>query len=341
MSTASGRKSPGDFDARTLVGNFDFDIAQLLDFAPRFGLHRDGQYLYGLVRADDGEPICLYRKIELNGYSWGLSIQTKDEVGQIRINREIAGQAYRGRLHRDLVGESVRFAPDSITAGKAAWKEGSIHQRGLTVEVTNDTVRWIEDGAFELTATPVGPGMQWYTPYDRGGILWLSVGYKCEGVFQGKPVRGFLFLDHAYLPEGLSYPYDPLVSGLEVRWNTFANWYEDGTVEVGHIACGHDQWGFALVNDSASGVLHATADIAVRITERDTAGHFPRRIETRIGSEGWLWTLEPGCDMIDFDRPDNPNSNGIERRANETRRIVVSMGWGETCPPNGDVAGTW
>ena len=42
--------------------------------------------------------------------------------------------------------------------------------------------------------------------------------------------------------------------------------------------------------------------------------------------------------MIDFDRPNNPNSNGIERRADEKRRIIASMGWGETCPLNGDVA---
>lgn len=338
---ASVDRRPGDFQARTLAGNFDFEVDQLLDVGPRFGLHRDGQYFYGLLRGDDGDPICLYRKVEINGYSWALSIQTKDAEGQIRIDRAAAGPAYRGRLDRRKIGHRVNYSPDSITAGKSAWKRATVQQRGVEIDVSKNGIRWKEDGLFDLSAEMIGPGMQWFTPDDRGGVLWLSLGYKCQGKYMGKTVRGFLFLDHCYLTQGLSYPYDPLVSGLEVRWNSFGNWYEDGTVEIGHLACGNEEWGFALLNDTTSGVVYATSDVAVRITERDENGCFPRRIETRIDGEDWLWTHEAGCDMIDFDRPDNPNNNGLERRAGETRRILVSMGWGETCPVNGDVAGRW
>jgi hypothetical protein len=340
MTHEANRDGPGDFGGRCLVGNFAFAPEQALDVRPRFGLLRDGQYVYGLVRDAAGNPHCLYRKIELNGHSWALSVQSRDAEGQLRIDREAAGGAYRGRLFRRLVADRAVLSPDSLTVGAAARRDVSAAQRGMELNVGATDIGWREDGAFDLRGEQVGPGMQWYMPHDRAGVLWLSVGYRALGSVRGVPVRGFLFFDHAYMPEGLSYPDHPLIGGLEVRWNTFANWYDDDCVEVGHFACGHENWGFALVNDSRSGVLHATSRVAVRVTERDAAGHFPREIEMEIGPrrEQWVWAAEPGGDMVDFDRPGNPNSNGTEKRRDEPRRILVSMGWGETCPLNGDAA---
>ncbi len=178
--------------------------------------------------------------------------------------------------------------------------------------------------------------MQWFTPYDGGAAFYLSIGHKAEGRIKGKHCRGFLFFDQFFLPPGIAWTHDPFVKEVELKWHTFGNWYEDGTVELGHICGGHEKWGFAFCNDTVNGTVFATNDVDTVIVKRDE-NRFPLRCETIInGSDKWVWTADERGAMMDYDRPDNPNTTGREQREGDTRVPVTWMAWGETCPLHGD-----
>jgi hypothetical protein len=326
---------PGDFNRSTLVGHFQPSADQIWSNEPHFGLNRDGFYVYGEFFDEDGTRYLVVRKIEGNFTTYVFSVHSNEDRVATRLDKRAVGKSFTGALTRSRDENSVTFDANRHHTEASAKKLSPFSPNRLSLTIGPDGAHWVEQGLVDIRATMVGPGLQWFTPYSGGGIFVLSMGHRAEGTVNGKPVKGFFFFDQFYTVQGVSWPYDPVVGGQVIRWNTFANWFEDGTVELGHFAFGQGKWGFALVNDSTRGPVHARADLTSQVLKRDEIDYMPRRIETFIGDEKWLWTADPDGDMPDFLRPHSPNTTGAERREGETRKVLYAMGWGESWPDAG------
>ena len=325
----------GDFNRTTLCGHFHPSADQIYSNAPHFGLNRDGMYVFGQLFDDEGTRYLVVRKIEGNFTTYVFSIHSNADRIATRLDRSAVGKSFAGALERKRTAETVTFEANRRHTEISARKLTPFSSNRLSVTVGATEMHWIEEELLDIRGTFVGPGMQWYTPYAGGGIFVLSMGHRAEATIHGRRVRGFSFFDQFYTSEGVSWPYDPVVGHGVIRWNTFANWFTDGSVELGHFAYGQGDWGFALVSDSERGAVHARNDLTTRVLERDELDYMPRRIETRIGDETWLWTADPDGDMPDFLRPQSPNTTGVERRLGDDRTPLFSMGWGESSPTVG------
>ena len=218
MYKATRRGGPGDFNWSTLVSNYKFDLAQVVDASSRYGLIRDGQYIYGLLRDDSGNAFGVIRKFELDQHSWWFILQTNEGANAIRLDRAAAAVAFRGGFNVEVEESEAVYRPNTILAGAGKRSNVTVTTDLFEFAIGSDGVRWREDGAIDLRGIPVGPGMQWFTPYEGGAAHYLSVGYKVEGIIKGRRVRGFLFFDQFYLPPGISWTHDPFVRDVEVRW---------------------------------------------------------------------------------------------------------------------------
>jgi hypothetical protein len=335
--TSVTRDAPGDFGFQTLCGTYSFDARQIADPKPLFGLIRDGQYIYGGLRDDDGVLYCLLRKVEQNRFSMSFALQSDVDGKAMRIDRSVTPKAFFGPVEVEVDGDAVRFSPHRFENEISRKLISPPPATRFALEMAPGGMTWEEKDIANVTGSQIGPVVQWYTPYHGGGALYTSTFYKAEGSIGGKKVRGFVFFDQFYLPPGIAWTRDPFVLDLLLRWHTFGNYYDDGTVECGHFGFGHENWGYALVNDSVRGSVLATSDLESRTTERDEHGYFPKTIKTKVGGENWTWRADPSGHMIDLARTLNPNSAGLEKRDNEKRRILMHMSWGDSSPTHGDV----
>ena len=64
-----------------------------------------------------------------------------------------------------------------------------------------------------------------------------------------------MFWDHAYWPSGLDWKEYRVFKDLQLGWEAFANEYDDGTIEWGHLCLGREGFNFAGVADQHGAVV--------------------------------------------------------------------------------------
>ncbi len=326
----SGRRI-GDFEGCTLVGTFDPDPATCSHQARPFGLIMDCTYVWGTFRDEDGNPTSAVRRIATAGDTTGLTmLHSPHPRSDSRIVAEVGANAFIGRA-RPAIGErEVRFV------GGKAYTHGD---RGFEFIMTASDLHWAEANFIDLSGRIVGPGLQFLTPWPDGAVMYTSRLWYVQGSVRGAAVNGFMGVDNVFVPPGYSWGHEPVSDTYELSWYTWGNRYDDGTLEVGHIAKGHGYWGFALVNNDAGELTRSTA-VASSVDRRDEAG-WPLHITYQVDGEPWEWVADDRGRMPDMGSPGQrrtPNSEGQFRRVGEPRRITTWMAWGETVPANGDVS---
>jgi hypothetical protein len=328
-SGAAGGRRVCDFEGRTLVGSFDPTPDTMSHHSQHFGLSIDATYIFGTFRDGDGNPTSLVRRIGCGGDSLGLTLLHSPQPGaDFRVDPSVAARAFIGRAQQDIDSERVRF-----TGGKA-YPHGD---RGFELTCTSAELHWSEAVDVELRGERIGPGLQFFTPWSSGAVLYTSRLWQVQGTIRGREVNGFMGVDNVLTPSGYSWGHEPISDNYELSWYTWGNQYDDGTVETGHIASGHGFWGFAIFNER-DGELCRTTDVRSLVRQRDEVG-WPLHITYRIGDEDWEWVADERGRMVDMGLPGQrrtPNSEGQFRRVGERRSITSWMAWGETVPENGD-----
>ena len=206
---------------------------------------------------------------------------------------------------------------------------------GMRLRTDGERLAYREDGILELTGTRVGPGLQWYLPGATGALYYATQTWLVEGTAMERQVRGFLFIEEAYMRPGgrLYVELDPLHDVRYLTWYSWATRWDDDDLEFGHFLYGNGRFHVGLVANSAGDVRVATSmDVTVR---RSAGGYWHEGIELTMDGERWELVPDPRGRMQLGPIP-NPQQEGLMRRVGETRVPDVWMAWGETVPGNGD-----
>jgi hypothetical protein len=116
---------------------------------------------------------------------------------------------------------------------------------------------------------------------------------------------------------------------LQGAWNVFANQYDDGSLEWGHISAGADRFRFAAVASPSEVIVDSrTVDISLEMRDAE----FADRVEfTLDDGRRWEFVTDRNGPMVEFSaaRPGWSGHCGVVRRVGESRNLVRSWGWQE------------
>jgi hypothetical protein len=325
--------STGDFEGAALSGARTFDPAELVEDRRPLGLAREATYLWGTLRDDTGRPLSFMRRIVPEGLS-------SDEAGERALgDRLILQAAFDGadamRVRREArAAASSDAVKRSVEDGRAVFRADG-EQSSFALAAGTDAVTWTESGIVEVSGATVATGLQWYATGDDA-MLYPTQTWLVDGEALGRPVRGFLFIEEAYMQPGgrLYIRRDPLHAARYLTWYSWATEWDDGTVEIGHHLFGQGRFHVGVRADS-NGRVHHAREMDARIT-RNTDGYWMDRIDYTIDGEAWELVADPVGRMVDLGPIPNPQQEGLMQRVGETRQPVTWMAWGETVPANGD-----
>lgn len=340
MTTATTNLSPtGSFNHAALASARRFEPAAVLDAdATIHGLKVEAGYIWGTLRDDDGGLYSIMRRVPAVRDTHKASGDVRSLGGKL-----ILVSSHGGDSQLELRREP-RFAPESNDIVKTVHGTESVelstepNEHGSTMSLTlsNDSMVYNETGVIDVTGKLVTPPLQWFLPGPESSLLYLSQTWLVEGEITGKHVRGFLFWEEAWMPEGarLYIEKDPLHDAAYTTWYSWANHFEDGSTEVGHFLYGNGDFHVAIVVDSDGNVRSgATMDAVI---ERNADGYWHDRIDYVIDGEKWVCEAEPNGRMQGLGKVPNPQQEGFMHRASDTREPTVWMSWGETVPGNGE-----
>jgi hypothetical protein len=329
--------SAGDFGGAALSSAREIDPGQWVSDEPLLGLVREAGYLWGSVRDADGGLYSIMRRIppvtdagpERDGERQGLGgrlivLGTRDaseELGaDMRLRKEARHAAPSERLVRAAVPGGVRFA---TPAGEAVTTR---------LEFTPSDLGYLEDGVIEVTGTRTCPALQWYVPGAHAALLYLSQTWEVGGTLLGRPVRGFLFWEEAYMPPGgrLYVAKDPLHDARYTSWYSWATRWDDGSTEVGHFLTGDSRFGVAVTADS-TGRVQAAGRVTAKIGLADDR-YWHTGIDYDVDGVAWRCEPDPAGRMSGLGPMPNPQQEGRMFRADERRRPELWMAWGENVP---------
>lgn len=323
----------GNFGYRPLVGPYLYEPHRMVETRGYFGLSLEAAFQYGTVRDDEGHIYSLTRRFTVNPAKGGrdtLLVQsTRNDEGCLKFDPAL----FQGAA----TGKNVVLGRD----GERAYRRSPADADGRAYEITYGpgSYSWREDGVIELRGTLCGPGLQWYLPQSDAGIYYVSAMFQVEGQIAGRPVKGFVCADFAYMGEdAVQYGHgDPLAGDhTHTTWYTWGTRYKDGSFEGGHFSAGHDKWGFALITTDKEIVTATTSVDAVVRPGEDR--NFPEGITLRVDDQLWEFLPDPRGKMPDFlgkSQPSTPQNEGRWRRAGDTREPDVYWAWGEINPAYG------
>jgi hypothetical protein len=229
-------------------------------------------------------------------------------------------------------GKVVRKLEDGIDLYVGSQHPGG---PGFTVELGPERVRWEESGGLvRLEGTLAGPGFHVYTPWPGGAAYYTSLAYRAEGQILGEEVTGFVGMDQSYLPHGVDWNESPIWNRLQGAWIVFANEYEDGSIEWGHISHGAERFSFATIGDGSGALLSDTTRVSSTIEFSTPAREFVDRIVYDCDGDLWEFVKEPAGDMVDFSaaRPGWFGQVGRVGRVGEARPLRRWWAWQEVFP---------
>lgn len=339
MSAAiNARPEPvkGDFGWAGLASGRTVDPTEFLEHRSYFGLQREAGYLWGTLRDEDGNPLTFMRRLPepstVDATAPGTSASLPDKL--------LITAAWDGDPDMVLRKEA-RTAPAasdirrSLEDGKAVFRSAA--QGRMELALGTKDAHWMEAGLVEVDGPQVGPGLQWYLPGADAAIFYPTTTWQVEGVALGKPVKGFLFYEEAYVPPGgrLYVHHDPLLGEeLHTTWYSWATRWDDGELEFGHFLYGHDRFAIAVIGNGDGEVRVPTTMTAKVVRAAD--GYWCDRIDYVLDGEEWEMAADPQGRMTGLGKVPNPQQEGLMRRKGETREAVVWMAWGETVPQHGE-----
>ena len=316
----------GNFGYRTVVSTFEPRPADLMPDATYFGLVLLANYHYSTFWDADGNVVAPMRKFHTE-MSSGLSLQTNAGRDHLAVDFDALARSQRGvGLRWALDGDDV-----TIRAARTPFSEP------IDVRITERTIEWSEGDLLSLIGELLGDGVQWYAPMrdERGGTYYATQVYRAEGVVQGREVTGFMGVDSLYGPPGQVYQTSWLFNGVEMAWGYFANTYDDGAFECGHLAFGADHWGFAAIQDQ-DGEVAFVSDVDCDIELGPTK--YVERATYDVRGEPWVFSAIERGEMRDLARQRDDRYHavaGVVRRAGDSRTPSLSMAWLESFPLNG------
>ncbi|AEF37728.1 conserved hypothetical protein [Mycolicibacter sinensis] len=163
-------------------------------------------------------------------------------------------------------------------------------------EGTPGKFEWSEGDLLSLDGALVGPGVQIYAPDEREPILYISELYKVNGTVLGDDVEGFVFWDHSYWPAGYDWKEFRVFKDLQLGWEAYANEYDDGTIEWGHLCLGREGFNFAGVADQ-NGAVVMDSGVTGGIDLGDDDWAQRTRWKMSSGQE-WTFELEEGGETL-------------------------------------------
>jgi hypothetical protein len=311
----------GDFEHRVLTAAYTPNVRIHHPYNTPFGMSEQVVYFYGGWREADGTLHVFERKF-IGPMTAGLWLMNA-RGGSVSIE-PVSASTVRGEVKRQYTDNSV------LLHGAMMEKVGGSGGE-FRFEATNDSFTWTEGDVLALNGGLVGPGVQIYSPDRSEPILYISELYKVGGRVLNDDVEGFVFYDHAYWPSGYDWKEFRVFKDLQLGWEAFANEYDDGTVEWGHLCLGRQGFNFAavagrecaIVMDSAvtGGVDVGEDDWAQRATWRASSG------------EEWSFQLEDGGRLSEFSAArwgGYRAQAGHTRRIGDDRNVRLGFSWLET-----------
>ncbi|MEO7005554.1 MAG: hypothetical protein ABI065_00865 [Terrimesophilobacter sp.] len=114
----------------------------------------------------------------------------------------------------------------------------------------------------------------------------------------GDNVEGFVFWDHGYWPSGHDWKEFRVFKDLQLGWQAFANEYDDGSIEWGHLCLGRDGFNFAGICDqNGAVVMDSGVSGGIDIGDGDWA---QRQCWKASTGEEWTFALEEGGKLSEF-----------------------------------------
>ena len=313
----------GSFGHKVLLGHYQQQIADFLPTSTPFGLGQNG-WLYGTLRDEDDKMYVVLRT--LSGAEW---------TGNLRISSNRASDQIETlpETYRTYKGETIVSSDDhSVTwqSGMRPSDSGAPEAQDAVWDFeyhqTLEGASWREGDILEVEARLLRPGMQWYDPStEQPGFYGLNV-LQAEGTILGKRVHGWFGYDFVNHPAGTRWATAPYFRRLEVAYHTFANEYDDGSVEVGMICFGLEGWTFAIGSDGEN-PLFCETNVDAKIVEKSNG--FPSEILYTFGDWRWHWRADPHGELANSDHDGMPyrGAEGHSQRVGDSRRIVNGQGW--------------
>ncbi len=312
----------GDFQHRALTAPYDPSIAIHHPTRTPFGLTEQVLYLYGGWREKDGTLHVFERKF-IGPMTAGLWLMKCDE-NAVEINPESA-RTVRGEVKRE-------YTEDSILLHGAMMEKVGDSGGDFKFNVTPGKFEWQENGdLLNLSGTLVGPGVQIFAPDNEEPILYISELYKVVGNVDGEDVEGFVFYDHSYWPAGTDWKEFKVFKDLQLGWEAFANEYEDGSIEWGHLCIGREGFNFTGVCDADGPVSMTSGGLGgIDLGEGDWA---QRAAWQAPDGNTWTFELEDGGTLSGFTAARWGNYRaqaGHTRRVGDDRTVKLGFSWLET-----------
>lgn len=301
---------PAPFSGTVVAGAHDGELAALLSSAPVSGLQRESTYFHALLRDADGNLYSTMRRLCAPG-GWPNRLFTRSSVATGHIDR-----------HDLPVRTAASAAIDATLRDGAAVFAGppadDCEPFAATVSATS--LRWAEGAALDLAGDDISQGLQWHLQDAAGSELYVSRLFEVRGRFHDTPVHGIAGVDQVFLEPGRhNYVDDPITAGhLSLAWCTWANRYDDGSAESGHVAFGPGTFAFA-VRSGSDGRVHAGTRINGAV---ELDGGSPDRARFEIDDEVWEYTADTNGRCVPLGGP-VVQSEGCLRRVGDSRTPIV------------------
>jgi len=300
----------GGFGGAAVGGAHDHSVAALLDDRPVLGLRRESTYLFANLRDSSGQVYSAMRR-RSDPPGWPNRLLTRSSVATGVIDRH------------DLPVRTAASAAISATLddGAAVFSVPSTADaESFECRVSGDDLHWSEGAALSVGGSDVSQGLQWYLPDTAGSMLYVSRLFRVEGTFHDTPVRGIAGVDQVFLGPGrVNYVDDPLTERhLSLAWSTWANVYDDGTSESGHVAFGPGRFGFAVRSTSA-GEVHVAQHVSGSLS---LVGGSPDHATFEIDGAVWEYIVDERGHCAPLGGP-VLQSEGCLRRVGDTRTPVA------------------
>jgi hypothetical protein len=314
----------GCFEHQSIVGTYQPSLATLDQRVLRAGLGVQVVYLYGGWRERDGTPHIFERKF-IGPMTAGLWLMRLEKDG-VKIDPSSI---------RTVRGESKRSFTDSEVVWRGQMMENQVSEHGseegMELRFTPGALDWTEGNILRLQGRLVGPGLQVYAPDPDEAFYYSSQLYKVAGRVLGADVEGFVFVDHSAWPQGTDWKEYRVFNHLQLAWEAFANEYDDGSIEWGHLCIGADRFSFMMVADADGAVSLHTTDVTggVDLGEHEWAD----RAMWKAGDDCWIFEREDGGKLTEFT---DARWGGYRAQVGQTRRVGdgrpvrIGFSWLET-----------
>jgi hypothetical protein len=303
---------PADFGGTCLIGECTFDAELLLPTSTYLGLAKEGSYLYGTWRDEDGNLLRAMRGV--SGDTSTMRFVFVSSPGR-QIERDEPAEAgmWQGPVTVTGSGGSASF---TSTGGDRAPRFELRHEP--------DACTWTETGVLAVTGTSIGPAMHWFSTYDGGACYAASAKYRSSGELLGRRVEGFVGHEIHYFTPGHHWMTSPFAESREICWQQVANEYEDGSTIQATFAYGIDGWGFAMIHDE-QGTFHHTTDVQAEATVRPNGP--PETITYRFLDQSWTWRIDDQGERAPI-MAGSPliGADGTCTRDGDTRAVRLGMG---------------